>query len=62
MGRYFGVFDGHAGTACVDYVVKCLANNVLGGFYYNPSAEDNAARANVKGERKLRGPQEMRRS
>ena len=49
MGRYFGVFDGHAGTNCVEYVVRCLANNILGGFSYTPAAEDPEAQKNVRG-------------
>lgn len=50
MGRYFAVFDGHAGTTCVEYVVRCLANNILGGFSYTPTAEDLESQKNVRGK------------
>eukprot|EP00045_Choanoeca_perplexa_P016138 m.213782 g.213782 ORF g.213782 m.213782 type:complete len:507 (-) comp17180_c0_seq2:2128-3648(-) len=34
LGRLFGVYDGHAGSTCADYVKRCLPGNIAGGFRY----------------------------
>eukprot|EP00730_Choanoeca_flexa_P018557 TRINITY_DN9028_c0_g1_i1.p1 TRINITY_DN9028_c0_g1~~TRINITY_DN9028_c0_g1_i1.p1 ORF type:complete len:512 (+),score=119.95 TRINITY_DN9028_c0_g1_i1:145-1680(+) len=41
LGRLYGIYDGHAGAVCADYVKRCLPGNIAGAFRHYDSMSGN---------------------